>query len=114
MGEQILITGGAGFIGSHLADGLIANGDDVTVLDLLHPQVHGEAQKIPDYLNPKITLVQADIRDRVALKSVLAEKTIVYHFASYTGVGQSMYQISEYLDVNVQGTAVLMELLSQQ
>lgn len=114
MSEQVLITGGAGFIGSHLTDELIANGHGVTVLDLLHPQVHGEAQTIPDYLNPDVTLIKADVRDKNALQSALVDKTIVYHFASYTGVGQSMYQISEYMDVNVQGTAVLMELLSQQ
>jgi dTDP-L-rhamnose 4-epimerase len=114
MGEQVLITGGAGFIGSHLADSLIAEGHDVTILDILHPQVHGNKQAVPTYLNPNVVFIQADVRDRDMLKSALAHKTAVYHLAAYTGVGQSMYHISEYLDVNVQGTAVLMELLSQQ
>lgn len=113
MNESVLITGGAGFIGSHLADVLIAQGHQVTIYDNLHPQVHGPQRQIPDYLNKKATFIRGDVRDADALQDALAGKTIVFHFAAYTGVGQSMYQIREYMDVNVQGTAVLMEILSQ-
>ncbi|MCP4360744.1 MAG: SDR family NAD(P)-dependent oxidoreductase [Chloroflexi bacterium] len=114
MSENVLITGGAGFIGSHLADTLLKAGHQVTVLDILHPQVHGQMRKIPDYLDDRVRVIQGDIRDKEVLRETLVGKTTVYHFAAYTGVGQSMYQISEYLDVNVGGTAVLMELLSEQ
>jgi dTDP-L-rhamnose 4-epimerase len=113
MNEDILITGGAGFIGSHLADALLSQGHKVTVLDLLHPQVHGPEQHPPAYLQRDVTLVRGDVRDGRVLSAALAGKTVVYHFAAYTGVGQSMYQIHEYLDVNVGGTAVLLEQLIQ-
>lgn len=114
MYENVLITGGAGFIGSNLTDVLIALGHRVTILDTLHPQVHGPNQQVPDYFNQQAKLVRGDVRNADLLQETLAEQTIVFHFAAYTGVGQSMYQIQEYLDVNVQGTAVLLELLSQK
>lgn len=113
MSKKALITGGAGFIGSHLADALLAMGYEVTVLDVLHPQVHGPQQRVPDYLHTAVHLVQKDARDRVALQAVLEGVDVVFHFAAYTGMGQSMYQIEEYLDVNVGGTAVLLQLLSE-
>lgn len=111
--HKVLITGGAGFIGSHLADLLISQGHEVTLFDLLHPQVHGPEQKPPDYLHPAARLIQGDVRDPAALQAALDGIDVVFHFAAYTGVGQSMYQISEYLDVNVQGTATLLEQLSR-
>jgi dTDP-L-rhamnose 4-epimerase len=111
--QRVLITGGAGFIGSHLADQLIGQGHDVTLFDLLHPQVHGPERLAPDYLNPAAHLIQGDVRDPAALQDALAGVDVVFHLAAYTGVGQSMYQISEYLDVNVQGTATLLELLNR-
>ncbi len=113
MSENILITGGAGFIGSHLADSLLSLGHKVTIYDNLHPQVHGREQKIPAYLSKDVHFILGDIRDASNLQKALTDKTIVFHFAAHTGVGQSMYQIKEYMDVNVQGTAVLMDLLSQ-
>jgi len=113
MVENVLITGGAGFIGSHLADALIAQGHRVTIFDNLHPQIHGPEQKAPEYLNKQARLVRGDMREQSLVQEVLTNQTVVFHFAAYTGVGQSMYQIQEYLDVNVQGTAVLLELLSQ-
>lgn len=113
MTQHILITGGAGFIGSHLADALLARGYRVTLLDLLHPQIHPDGRQ-PDYLNPAATLVLGDVRDRALLDKLLVDVDAVYHFASHTGVGQSMYQISDYYDTNLLGTAVLLEALMQR
>ena len=114
MPYNVLITGGAGFIGSHLTDELIANGHNVVLLDNLHPQVHGEENKTPDYINPKAEFVYGDVRDRKVLQPLLENVDIVFHFAAYTGVGQSMYQIESYMDVNVQSASLLFELLSQK
>ena len=110
-GERVLVTGGAGFIGSHLVDALLARGDEVTVLDTLNPQVHGAASGPPAYLDPQARLVVGDVRDRDTLAPLLDGAEVVLHLAAYTGVGQSMYQVRDYLDVNVVGTGVLLELL---
>lgn len=114
MSKQILITGGAGFIGSHLANELIGKGYKVRVLDNLLEQVHGEEQKRPDYLHPEAELLQGDVRDRQIMDKALEGVQVVYHFAARVGVGQSMYEIREYTDVNNTGTAVLLEALAQQ
>lgn len=107
--KQILITGGAGFVGSHLADGLLAAGHRVRVLDDLTPQVHPIGP--PDYLSPEVELVAGDIRDPNRLREVLAGVDVVYHFAATVGVGQSMYEISRYMSVNTQGTAELLQAI---
>ncbi|WP_224999135.1 NAD(P)-dependent oxidoreductase [Cesiribacter sp. SM1] len=114
MSKQILITGGAGFIGSHLANELLKNGYKVRVLDNLLEQVHGSEQRRPVYLHPDVELMQGDVRDRKALDRALLDVDVVYHFAARVGVGQSMYEISEYTDVNNMGTAVLLEALADQ
>ena len=114
MGEHILITGGAGFIGSHLADALLIQGHQVTVLDNLLPQVHGISSERPNYLHKDVNLIVGDVRNAEVVERVVRNVDIVYHFAAHTGVGQSMYQIREYMDVNVQGTAVLLESLYKQ
>jgi dTDP-L-rhamnose 4-epimerase len=113
--RRILVTGGAGFIGSHLADLLLARGHRVRVLDSLLPQVHGEAQGRPAYLAPEVELVRGDVRDPLAVRRALAEggpADAVVHLAAAVGVGQSMYQIAEYTAVNELGTAVLLEALA--
>ncbi len=109
-----LITGGAGFIGSHLADALLAQGHRVRVLDNLVAQVHGPARRPPTYLSGSVDLCVGDVRDPKALASALNGIDCVYHFAALVGVGQSMYQVADYVDVNVRGTAVLMEALSKR
>ena len=110
MARNVLITGGAGFIGSHLADELLRNGDRVRALDDLNPQVHGDADR-PEYLDPDVELVVGDIRDPDTVRGALTGVDAVFHFAARVGVGQSMYEIREYTSVNDLGTAVLLEAL---
>jgi dTDP-L-rhamnose 4-epimerase len=108
---HILITGGAGFIGSHVADELLRRGHRVRVLDSLVGQVHGEGASRPAYLDPEIELLRGDVRDAHAVERALAGVTAVYHFAATVGVGQSMYELAHYTAVNDLGTAVLLEAL---
>jgi dTDP-L-rhamnose 4-epimerase len=109
MKKTVLITGGAGFIGSHLANELIAHGYRVRALDNLSPQVHGEGATRPAYLNEDVELIRGDIRDARVLDRALKGVDAVYHFVALVGVGQSMYQIEQYTSVNNLGTAALLE-----
>jgi dTDP-L-rhamnose 4-epimerase len=109
--NRVLITGGAGFIGSHLADALLAKGYRVRVLDNLDGQVHGGETRFPDYLAAEVETIEGDVRNPRDVERALAGVDAVYHFASAVGVGQSMYQIERYVDVNNRGTAVLLEVL---
>jgi dTDP-L-rhamnose 4-epimerase len=111
--QKVLITGGAGFIGSHLADELLAHGYQVRVLDSLDPQVHGEARRRPDHLGRDVELVVGDINDREKVDQALQGIDAVYHFAAAVGVGQSMYEVAHYTRVNNLGTAVLLEALTK-
>lgn len=111
MGKRILITGGAGFIGSHLADELLDHGYEVRAIDVLSPQVHGDEPERPAYLDSAVEFVHGDIRDADAVRSALENVDAVFHFAAAVGVGQSMYEIEHYTSVNNVGTAVLMEAL---
>jgi dTDP-L-rhamnose 4-epimerase len=111
MSNKVLITGGAGFIGSHLADELLEKGYEVRVLDNLSEQVHGKNCKKPDYLNPEVELLIGDVRDPEKVKKALHGVDAVYHYAAMVGVGQSMYEIKNYTDVNNIGTTVLLEAL---
>src|SRR4051812_2995822 len=114
MSKRILITGGAGFIGSHLADELLAHGHAVKALDNLSPQVHGTDGQRPDYLNPEVELIVGDVRDKETVKRALDGIDAVYHLAASVGVGQSMYQIADYTSVNNVGTAVLLDALADR
>jgi dTDP-L-rhamnose 4-epimerase len=114
MKGKVLITGGAGFIGSHLADELISHGYQVRALDNLCEQVHGPGKNRPVYLNPEVELMVGDVRDKDAVKLALDGVDIVYHFAAMVGVGQSMYAIKDYTDVNEVGTACLLEALIEK
>lgn len=114
MSRHVLITGGAGFIGSHLADVLLAAGDRVRVLDSLSPQVHGDAPHRPAYLAEDVELLRGDVRDPAAVRRALDGVEVVFHLAAAVGVGQSMYQVADYTSVNGLGTAVLLEALMER
>src|SRR3990167_902747 len=102
--KKVWVTGGAGFIGSHLVDALVKEGHEVTILDCLDKQVH-EGGKKPAYLNKKAKFIKGDVRDEKGLKKALRDQEVVFHQAAAVGVGQSMYQIRHYMDVNTLGTA---------
>ncbi|HEX2546779.1 MAG TPA: NAD-dependent epimerase/dehydratase family protein [Ramlibacter sp.] len=109
--QKVLITGGAGFIGSHLADELLAHGYHVRVLDSLDPQVHGDSRRRPEYLAKEVELIVGDVCDRDKVDEALKGVDAVYHFAAAVGVGQSMYEIAHYTRTNNLGTAVVLEAL---
>jgi len=111
MNKRILITGGAGFIGSHLADEMLSNNYTVRALDNLSPQVHGSDADRPAYLDPEVELIVGDVRDPEAVRRALKDIDAVFHLAAMVGVGQSMYQIDQYTSVNNMGTAVLLQEL---
>jgi dTDP-L-rhamnose 4-epimerase len=108
--ESILITGGAGFIGSHLARELLECGYRVRVLDSLVGQVHDGVER-PEYLSPDAELQVGDVRDLDAVRGALDGVDAVIHLAARVGVGQSMYELAEYVGVNSHGTALLLQAL---
>ena len=114
MTERVLITGGAGFVGSHLADALVRQGHAVTLFDNLEAQVHGEAQHRPAYLDPSHRLELGDIRDLDAIQRVVRDADVIFHLAAMVGVGQSMYQVRRYTDVNAMGMATVLEALATE
>jgi dTDP-L-rhamnose 4-epimerase len=107
--RNVLITGGAGFIGSHLADELLSHGYRVRVLDNLMPHVHGGSQRRPVHLAPDVELVIGDVRDAATVTRALADIDAVFHFAAVVGGGQGMHDVELYTSVNHGGTAVLMD-----
>lgn len=109
---SILVTGGAGFIGSHLVRNLLADQESVTILDSFEPQVHGPRPPVPK--SKRLRVVNADIRDRRALALELRKADAVVHLAAAVGVGQSQYQIGKFVDVNLNGTATLLDILANQ
>src|SRR3954454_9319500 len=109
MAKRILITGGAGFVGSHLADALLAEGHEVRVFDNLTPQVHADG--LPDYLAGEVHFVHGDLRDFDAVRDAIRDIDVIFHFGAAVGVGQSMYEIAHYMGVNTQGTANLLQAI---
>src|SRR5919109_1802958 len=114
MGKRYLIVGGAGFIGSHLADELLQHGHEVRIYDSLLFQVHGQHGRWPSYLQAAVEMLQGDVRDAGRLGSAREGVDGVFHLAARVGVGQSMYEIEDYVAVNELGTATLLQLLSQR
>jgi dTDP-L-rhamnose 4-epimerase len=108
---RVLVTGGAGFVGSHLADLLSAEGHRVRILDNLEPQVHGNAGW-PTFLPAEVELRRASVCDRAALTAAIEDVDVIFHEAAVVGVGQSMYQIRHYTEANILGTATLLDILA--
>ncbi|OGO21360.1 MAG: nucleoside-diphosphate sugar epimerase [Chloroflexi bacterium RBG_16_50_9] len=106
---KVLVTGGCGFIGSHLVDRLVKKGHEVRVLDRLEYQVHQGS--LPDYLNPQAEYIFADVGDEDILKVAVKGVHIIFHEAAMVGVGQSMYEIERYVASNVMGTTTLLNFL---
>jgi dTDP-L-rhamnose 4-epimerase len=109
MSKKVLLTGGAGFVGSHTADALLRSGHHVRVFDNLSPQVHPNGR--PAYLSKDVEFVKGDVRNPSAIARALRGVDVIYHFAAAVGVGQSMYEIAEYTSVNMQGTANLLQAI---
>src|SRR5919201_4273147 len=109
MHKRILVTGGAGFVGSHTVDALLERGHEVRILDSLTPQVHSDGA--PEYLAAHAEVVKGDMRDLDAVRRALDGIEVVYPLAAAVGVGQSMYEIAQYMGANTQGTANLLQAL---
>jgi dTDP-L-rhamnose 4-epimerase len=107
--KRILVTGGAGFVGSHTVDGLLRQGHEVRVFDNLTKQVHADG--LPGYLSKDIEFQLGDMRDMEAVRKAIEGVDVVYHLAAAVGVGQSMYEIARYMEINTQGTANLLQAL---
>jgi dTDP-L-rhamnose 4-epimerase len=107
---NILVTGGAGFVGSHLVDALVERGHRVRVIDSLEPQVHPGGHR-PAYLNDRAEFIHADVADRDALRRALEGVEVVFHEAAAVGVGQSMYEIERYVRTNTLAGAILLDLI---
>ena len=112
--SRVLITGGAGFIGSHTADALIERGHQVRVLDILDAQIHGQSEKFPDYMHPEVECIRGDVCSPDDVRAALDGVDAVMHFAALTGVGQSMYDLRPYVNVADVGTATLIEAIIKQ
>lgn len=116
--EKILITGGAGFIGSNLALTLLKRGHQVTVLDNLSEQIHGKnpEKTSPLYLSikDKVQFIKGTVACRETLQKAIADNTVIVHLAAETGTGQSMYEIQHYTDVNIGATALLLDILTNE
>ncbi len=113
MPKRILVTGGAGFIGSHLVDKLIDEmGLEVTIFDILEEQVHGKNKKPPDYLNENACFIQGSVTNYEKLKDLVLNHDVIFHLAAMVGVGQSMYQIQKYIEHNILGTSNLLDIIA--
>jgi dTDP-L-rhamnose 4-epimerase len=109
--HPVLVTGGAGFIGSHLVDALAGRGVRVRVLDSLDPQVHGPGVTRPRFLPPHVEFLRGSVTDREAVHAALQGVRSVVHLAAAVGVGQSMYAIAPYVEANACGTGVLLDAM---
>jgi len=111
VGRTILVIGGLGFVGSHLVDALVARGDDVRIMDNLEPQVHGTSRNAVLGAGSTAVLWQGDVRSRRDRLAAMDGAGVVFHLAASVGVGQSMYQVHKYVEVNTMGTAMLLDIL---
>lgn len=111
---NVLITGGAGFIGTHLATRLLEFGHKITIIDNFNPQIHAGSDQLAPHLSKHVTLIRGDVRDRDELGHAIRDQEIIFHLAAETGTGQSMYEMIRYEDVNIKGTTTLFELIATQ
>jgi dTDP-L-rhamnose 4-epimerase len=109
---KVLVTGGAGFIGSWVVRGLLRHGVEITVLDSFHPQIHGDCRTLAPDIAPHVKLIVADIRNEAEVARAVAGQEAIVHLAAETGTGQSMYEIVRYEQVNIGGTANLLQAIS--
>jgi dTDP-L-rhamnose 4-epimerase len=118
LNKKVLITGGSGFIGSNLALKLVEKGYSVTVLDSLSPQIHGlnpeESSPLYQSIINKVNFIYGSITDGEIVEQAIKEQDIIIHYAAETGTGQSMYEIQKYVDVNINGTAIMLDLLANK
>ena len=115
---KILVTGGAGFIGSNLALELICRGYNISILDNLSPQIHGNnpADSSPLYksIKDKVRFIKGSVTSQSDWETAIQDQDVIVHYAAETGTGQSMYEIQKYVDVNVNGTAIMLNLLANK
>lgn len=112
---KVLITGGAGFIGSHLSKLLIAENIPIRIVDSLSPQIHGALPEGLDWLaDERVEFIRGSITDRQMLEAALNGITHIIHLAAETGTGQSMYEMARYNEINSQGTALLLDILANR
>ena len=115
--NRVLVTGGSGFIGSNLALKLLSKGYKVTVLDNMSKQIHGEDYKNSElYKNiaGKVEFVLGDVQNKSDWQKALKNADVIVHLAAETGTGQSMYEIERYTDVNIKGTAIMLDILTNE
>lgn len=112
--KNILITGGAGFIGSNLSLKLLDKGYNITILDNLSPQIHTDKLMLFKSIKDKVSFIYGDVRNEDDWMKALKNQDAIIHLAAETGTGQSMYEIKKYIDVNIQGTAILLDYLTNQ
>ncbi len=111
---RTLVTGGAGFIGAHLVDELVKQGHDVKIYDNLQPQVHGKKRITPAYLNKNAEFIKADILDEDKIYKAIKDVDVLFHEAALVGVGQSMYEVARYTQVNSLGAAVILDIIANK
>ena len=116
--KKVLITGGAGFIGSNLGLYLVDKGYEVTVLDNLSEQIHGAdpAATSPLYISikDKVNFIKGTVTARTDWEKAIGDNEVIVHLAAETGTGQSMYQVSKYAEVNMGGTAIMLDILANR
>ena len=108
---KVLITGGAGFIGTNVARRLLKENCEITILDNFSKQIHGDNKSLEKDLQGKVRLIVGDVCDKAIFLKALAGQEVVVHLAAETGTGQSMYEVEHYEEVNIKGTAILMDFL---
>lgn len=111
MSKNVLITGGSGFIGSNLSLQLVEKGYEVTVLDNLSEQIHGTSSDLLKSIDGKVKFIKGDVRNKEDWETALQNQDIIVHLAAETGTGQSMYEVHQYVDVNIGGTSLLLDYL---